>query len=344
MGCSLLCDELFPQLSCICAAAMGALFAWGTSQHESTFEPDAFLFIIVPPVVLYSGLTFNWNSSKRTWALTLFMAWFGTSITTAWVTLGIIHTLPWPHAAWLAAICSPTDTVSTYTMTKRADIILRKTLQHESLLNDAIGFLFTHLFSHAVNLTGIAVLMLSIIGSAAVGVLTARVHSYRVHGAVSTLIIIFMLYSFVEWANGSGILALFLFGICARQWRTHRMEDLTTTLRVVIDLLEKYVYVSMGTILHRIEPGHVGIAALILVALYASRIIHVGVGGLCTRNITLEEGIFLIGCNVRGAFTIALASLSGNETFQSVAILIVIWTHLLGLVTVGPIGTLLDIL
>lgn len=340
MGLSLLCDHYLPSLSCIFAAALGAFL-----QHGSTFEPEAFLFIIVPPVVLQSGLAFTWTRKRS--ELTIFMAWVGTAITTAWTTLGLLSYLPWPMCAWLAAVCSPTDTVSTGVLTRRADPTLRRTLQHESLLNDAVGFLFTHLFARADGLepAAIAVLVLSVIGSATVGVVAARLHtSFTSHGAVGTLITVLFLFSVVEWAQGSGILALFLFGVCTRQWRTHDMEALATTLEVVVDVLEKYVYVTMGTFLHTIQPGHVGIAGVVLVALYASRICHVALGGCILRAVTLEEGIFLIGCNVRGAFTIALASLSGMQTFQSVAILIVIWTHVLGLITVGPIGTLLDII
>ena len=347
MGISLLCEIYMPSVSCVFAAALGACYAWMTSLHTTTFHPDAFMFIIVPPVVLHSGLTFTWEASKRTWSLTLFMAWVGTATTTAWVTLGLVPAMVWYKAAWLAAVCSPTDTVSTNILTRKADVHLQKTLQHESLLNDAVGYLFTHLFSHATGLepTIIAILLLSIVGSAALGIITARLHtSYTSHNAVSTLVVVLLLYSAVEWARGSGILALFLFGVCVRQWKTHDMEALHTTLEVVIDVLEKYVYVTMGTALLQVQPGHVGIAGLVLASLYAARIFHVGVGGFLTRSITLEQGIFLIGCNVRGAFTIALASLSQQPLFLSVAILIVIWTHILGLITVGPMGTLLDII
>lgn len=343
MGVSLLCDAFLPSLSCIFAASLGALITWWIPY--TTFEPDAFLYIIVPPVVLQSGLRYKWDRKRS--ELTMFMAWFGTAICTAWTTLGLVSQLAWPTCAWLAAVCSSTDTVSTNVLTRRADSSLRKTLQHESLLNDAVGFLFTHLFAHADGLeaSSIAVLLLSIIGSATVGIIAARLHTlYTGHGAVSTLVCVLFLYSAVEWAQGSGILSLFLFGICTRQWRQHDMEQLTTTLEVVVDVLEKYVYVTMGSTLHRIESGHVGLALIVLASIYASRIFHVGLGGCITRAITLEEGIFLIGCNVRGAFTIALASLSGNKLFQSVAILVVIWTHLLALITVGPIGTILDII
>lgn len=343
MGMSLLCDHFFPSLSCIFAAGLGALLIPSTE----TFQPDAFLYIIVPPVVLQSGLSYKW--SRRRSKLTLFMAWAGTTITTAWTTFGLftMRYTGLSTAAALAAVCSPTDTVSTGVLTRRADPDLRRALQHESLLNDAVGFLFTHLFAHADGLeaSSIAVLVLTIIGSAAVGLFTSHIHiTYTEHGAVSTLVCVLFLYSIVEWAHGSGILALFLFGIYTRQWREHDMEALTTTLDVIVDVLEKYVYVTMGTTLRHIEPGHVGVAAVVLASLYTSRIFHVTLGGCLIRGITLEEGIFLIGCNVRGAFTIALASLSGIPMFQSVAILIVIWTHVLGLITIGPIGTILDII
>lgn len=343
MGMSILCDQVFPSLSCIFAAALGAL---GNLFHPyDTFEPDAFFFIIVPPVVLQSGLCYKWVRKRS--EMTLFMAWVGTSVTTAWTTLGLLPYIPWPACAALAAVCSPTDTVSTTVLTRHADESLRKTLQHESLLNDAVGFLFTHLFARADGLeaSAIAVLVLSIIGSATVGVFTARVHTlYTNHGAVSTLVAVLFLYSAVEWAQGSGILALFLFGVCVRRWRTHDMHDLMITLEVIVDVLEKYVYVTMGSILHTIEPGHVGMAAIILASIYASRAFHIGIGALITRAVSLEESIFLVGCNVRGAFTIALASISGVPYFQSIAILIVIWTHALALMTVGPIGNILDII
>ena len=341
MGLSLLCDHFFPSLSCIFAAALGALYAWSTSLHASSFHPDSFMFIIVPPVVLQSGLNFSWEGYPN---MTMWMAWLGTATTTAWITLGLVGHMTLHRAAWIAAICSPTDTVSTGVLTRHADVHLRKTLQHESLLNDAIGYLFTHLFSHAtLDTTMAAMLILTVFGSAAIGVATARLHtSFTSHSAVSTLIVVLLLYSMVEWASGSGILALFLFGVCVRQWKKHDMRDLHTTLEVSVDVLEKYVYVTMGTALLQVSPGHVGIAGLVLTSLYASRIFHVGLGSVCTREINLEQGIFLIGCNARGAFTIALASLSKDDTFVSVAILIVIWTHVLGLITVGPIGTLLD--
>ena len=50
-----------------------------------TFEPESFMYMLLPPIVLHSGLMFDIRSSKRTLSLSLCYAWVGTLTTALWV-------------------------------------------------------------------------------------------------------------------------------------------------------------------------------------------------------------------------------------------------------------------
>ena len=113
------------------------------------FAPEIFLYLMLPPILLNSALSFKMTSLKKNWLSSLMHASFGTLFALVWIAIGIyIWTygtsveMNFTSALLFASILAPTDTVATMSMTRSietSDKYILEVLENESVLNDALS-------------------------------------------------------------------------------------------------------------------------------------------------------------------------------------------------------------
>ena len=310
--------------------ACGALATWATNtiagpdNDPLQFKPEQFMYVLLPPIVLNSGLSFKWRESQGTFGTSLVLAWFGTVGTALWISLGlwgVENVEPWIVAFWIGSILSPTDPVGTLAQMKQlGDHPIRLVLEHESLLNDAVAVMLVHTSERAWNLqvtmtksetmeviavtVGMTCLA-SLIGAAMAWFMTARLHENAVFCLVSGMFV----FALCETIGASGIIGLFVYGAVFNHRVTH--PETQTVVKFLADFSETYVYITMGgvVVMTSFEYASMGVTAI--VACYVGRIINVfffsGVVRIGGVRWNLKQTIFMSVCGMRGAVSLALA-------------------------------------
>lgn len=307
--------------------ALGAiackLFQLTAAANAIQFKPEQFMYLLLPPIVLCSGLKFKWNRAIKTIGTSMVFAWLGTIGTAGWVGVGLwsySNLEPWIVAFWIGSILSPTDPVGTLDIMKnlQGNEEIRLVLEHESLLNDAVAVMLVHMSRHAweaqktitkiesMEIFGMALGLACI--SCFIGCLGAWLVQKHQEAALVTVVGMF-LFSVSEFLGASGIISLFVFGACLSAFGLR--EDIYKTIEYIADLSEMYVYVTMGSVITMIEWKYSWIGVNVIIACIVGRIINVFILGYLVRiggvTWSMFQLIFMSTCGMRGAVSLALA-------------------------------------
>lgn len=309
--------------------ALGGFVCWvvntiaGPDHDPLTFEPEQFMYILLPPIVLFSGLQFKWEDSHNTIGTSMTFAWLGTVGTAAWVALGIwtnTNVEPWIVCFWIGSILSPTDPVGTLDLMKYVEghDDVRLVLEHESLLNDAVAVMLVHTSQRAWTLQRqitksesmeiIAVALGLAMVSFCVGAFSGWVVSKK---QTPPLVIVcgMFIFSLCETLGASGIISLFVYGAVLSAIGVDNKTF--ETIRYISELSESYVYVTMGGVLTMVDLHYVYIGYTVLLACVVGRIINIFLFGYIVQiggvKWKCKELIFMSSCGMRGAVSLALA-------------------------------------
>lgn len=310
--------------------ACGAVVTWvtntiaGPNNDPLQFKPEQFMYVLLPPIVLNSGLTFDWRKSQGTFGTSMILAWFGTVGTALWIALGlwtIEDVEPWIVAFWIGSILSPTDPVGTLAQMKQlGESPIRLVLEHESLLNDAVAVMLVHTsertweqqasMTKTETMEVIAVTLGLTCLASLIGVIMAMFMTTKLHeNAVFCLVTGMFVFALCETIGASGIIGLFVYGAVFNYRVEH--QETKTVVQCIADFSETYVYITMGGVVVQtsFEFSSMGVTAII--AAYVGRIINVfffsGVARIGGVKWDLKQTIFMSVCGMRGAVSLALA-------------------------------------
>ena len=154
--------------------------------HAPTFnlDPQLTLALFVAPALLDAAFDTSLRDLKRYWIPVMTLVFVAVGLTTAavaWLVHYLVPDMPWAACIAIGAIVAPPDAVAASAVMRRLNIPHRVLviLEGESLLNDATALLVYRLAVTATmgatfTGTGVAILSLAMIGSAAVGFLLAH--------------------------------------------------------------------------------------------------------------------------------------------------------------------------
>lgn len=345
--------------------AMGAIVCWavntlaGEDDTPLQFEPEQFMYILLPPIVLCSGLKFTYADARQTLSTSVVFAWLATIGSALWVAVGLWSTdmiEAWIVAFWLGSIVSPTDPVGTLDQMKAIGTHpIRMVLEHESLLNDAVAIMLVHTSSRAwhmsrtmTDIETMEVISMAL-GMTLLSFLFGFLFAYSIRRLLDPLLCIIVgacLFSLCEAIGASGIIALFVYGASIRVNDDH--EKILEICEYVSDLSETYVYVTIGGVVTQIDTSYalVGIAAAF--ACLIGRIINIFLFGYLMRigNIQwcLEELLLMSSCGMRGAVSLALA-ISAPAELKGMMVTATVTVVIVSMITTSiATHTLLDLL
>ena len=192
------------------------------------FDTEQFMYVLLPPIVLNSGLKFKWSEAQETIGTSLVLAWLGTMGTALWIALGLWSTVdiePWIVAFWIGSILSPTDPVGTLDQMSKLGqrLPIRFVLEHESLLNDAVAVMLVHTSHRAWRLnekmtkTETMEIIAVALGLTALAAFIGSIGAYILYKMdkikpLFVLTIGMFVFSICESIGASGIISLFVFG------------------------------------------------------------------------------------------------------------------------------------
>ena len=316
--------------------AMGAAVCWivNTAAGKDTplqFEPEQFMYILLPPIVLCSGLKFTYADARQTLSTSVVFAWLATIGSALWVAFGLWSTdivKAWIVAFWLGSIVSPTDPVGTLDQMKSlGNHPIRLVLEHESLLNDAVAIMLVHTSYRAWNLsiqmsnTETMEVISVALGMTLLSCLFGFLFAYSIRKILDPLLCIIVgvcLFSLCEAVGASGIIGLFVFGASIRICGENEdHEKILEICEYVSDLSETYVYVTIGGVVTQINTSYIPIGVATAFACVIGRIINIFLFGYLMRIINVywssEELLLMSSCGMRGAVSLALAISSPDE-------------------------------
>ena len=312
------------------AIIMGLAIGWGyaASLPLFIFEPDLFLFLLLPPIIFESGLTFRKETLTTTWKSSIMFAGPGTilsALAIAWGAMALqdlglsgMPVMSFVEAFAFGAILSPTDPVATLSvMRSQKDRIsphVRHVVENESLMNDAVAVVLVHLAGHLkkMNSTTIAYVIfmffLSTVGSGIWGTFVGMI--VRILNKPSPTILMLLalfVYAVAESVSASGIVSLFIYGVVIAK----DAPFMITHAQTLSELGELYIYIVMGCMIYKIETRYWAFAFGMVFACIVARVAHVFFLGLTLRAVgrpwKLSELLFLSMCGIRGAIALALA-------------------------------------
>ncbi len=310
---------------------LGGLACWlvntiaGPDSDPLQFKPEQFMFVLLPPIVLNSGLKFKWNEANGTIGTSILLAWLGTIGSALWIALGLwakSNVEPWIVAFWIGSILSPTDPVGTLDQMKslRDNIPVRLVLEHESLLNDAVAVILVHTSHRAWNLSQtltktetmeiVAVAMGLTVLSIITGATSARICIWLNRtDPIFILVVGMFVFSFCEGITASGIIALFVFGATLTHYST--AIEAAKTVEYISDFSETYVYITMGGVITQTSFDYINFGITAICAAFVGRVLNVflfsklaKIGGV---SWSYDEILFMSVCGMRGAVSLALA-------------------------------------
>ncbi len=319
---------------------LGAVVCWcinkivGENNDPLSFNSSRFMYILLPPIVLFSGLRFDYMEASDTIGTSAILAWLGTIGSALWVSLAM-----WPYvdhwilAFWIGSVLGPTDVALTLDQLKSVGKIpMCLVLEHESILNDATALMMVHMCERvwysldSITKTESMEIVTASIGMTVIASVVGVVGGWSLcrSGQCSAQIVIVLgifLFAFGEQINGSGVITLFVFGASIRKFSSEESrESVMRLVRDISELSEVYMYVTVGGILSRVELGYVVPGLCAILACTVGRIMNVfffgnmiKIGGI---HWSLEELMVMSTCGIRGAVSLALAATTPVE-FQS---------------------------
>jgi monovalent cation/hydrogen antiporter len=335
---------------------LGATVTWGVNtiagpdSDPLQFEPEQFMYILLPPIVLNSGLKFNLVEAQGTIGTSMVLAWFGTVGTALWVALGLwtqSKVEPWIIAFWIGSILSPTDPVGTLDqMAKLKEVYpIRLVLEHESLLNDAVAVMLVHTaqrtweldknMSKVETMEVIAVALGLTVAACLIGGITSLTlcHINRTD-PIFVLVVGMLIFSICESIGASGIIGLFTYGAVLAHKAT-TLEHTKRTVQYLADFSEIYVYITMGGVVTQSSFTYWGHGFDAILATFVGRVVNVlfftilaRIGGV---RWNIPETIFMSVCGMRGAVSLALA-ISAPVEFRTMFVTITVMEVLFSMV------------
>ena len=289
------------------------------------FDTEQFMYVLLPPIVLNSGLKFKWAEAQKTIGTSLVLAWLGTVGTALWIALGLWSTTdvkPWIIAFWIGSILSPTDPVGTLDQMAKLNrqLPIKLVLEHESLLNDAVAVMLVHtahrtwkLNENMTKIETIEVIGFAL-GLTVLAALIGALHAFLLFKIekikpLFVLTVGMFVFSACEVIEASGIIALFVFGAVISVYGEY--PETSRIIQNIADFSETYVYISMGGVVVESSLIYWKEGLAVILATLTGRIMNVHaftvlcrVGGV---RWNLEETIFMSICGMRGAVSLALA-------------------------------------
>lgn len=337
----------------VVAVVLGMIVAFwsGSSGAPFVFAPELFLYLMLPVILLNSSLRFRPESLKRTWLSSMMFAWVGTLLSIGLIAWGILtwtsffdmH-MSFIDALLIASLLAPTDTVATLMLSRTLDdTFIADVMENEAVMNDAISVVLVRLFATMsvnhqqlnrwvpVRAVGISLIFMFL--SCLVGVICAYVvRRIDIQSASIHFIVSLIVYAFCEFVGISGIVGLFTYGSLVRP-----PDIVITTVENVSEIIEAYVYLTIGLALHTYHTSLLAVSCLILLTCVVSRVLVVfGLGGclrLCGREQwTLSTLLYFSMCGIRGAISFAMCMGLRSEWhgfIQSTAFVVIVSTILI---------------
>ena len=334
------------------AVVLGMIVAtWsGSDAAPFVFAPELFLYLLLPVILLSSSLRFRPESLRRTWLSSMMFAWVGTMMSIMLIAWGILVwasmfavTITFVDSLLIASLLAPTDTVATLMLSKTLDdTFIAEVMENEAVLNDAISVVLVRLFATMsvnhqqlnrwvpVRAVGTSLLFMCL--SAVVGVGSAKVvRRLRVETASVHFIVALIVYAACEYVGISGIVGLFSYGSMVRP-----PDIVKTTVGSVSEIVEAYVYLTIGLALNTYDTSMMAMSFLILLSCIVSRVLVVFSLGYCLRccgrkHWTTPTLLYFSMCGIRGAISFAMCMGLRSEWrafIQSTAFIVIVTTIL----------------
>lgn len=336
--------------SSVVAVTLGMIVAvWsGSTDTPFMFAPDLFLYLMLPIILLNSSFKFRPESLRRTWLSSMMFAWIGTLLTIMLIAWGILTwtsmfnmKMTFVDSLLIASLLAPTDTVATLMLSKSLDDpFIAEVMENEAVLNDAISVVLVRLFANMsgqhqqlnrwVPLRAVGTSMLFMCLSALVGYLSARVvRRLRLEKPSINFIVALIVYACCEFIGISGIVGLFTYGSLVEP-----PKIVSETIGNVSDIIEAYVYLTLGLAVHTYSTEYIAPSFLILVSCIASRVLVVFALGGCLRccgreQWTVPSLLFFSMCGIRGAISFAMCMglmSEWRDFIQSTAFVVIVST------------------
>jgi monovalent cation/hydrogen antiporter len=219
----------YPALLALAGAALALL----PNTPSVTLDPELALTLFVAPVLLDAAFDSSPRDLKHNWRPVAGLALIAVGLTViavAWVARFMEPALPWAAAIALGAIVAPPDAAAATAVLKQLRLPHRLLviLEGESLFNDASALLIYRMAVASAGAgalsgwDGVGMLLLSSLGSVALGVVLARLLSRVLEHLedVATAVIVQFVSTFGIWLLAerlhlSGIISVVVFGITA---------------------------------------------------------------------------------------------------------------------------------
>lgn len=337
----------------VVAVLLGMLVAFwsGSGGAPFVFAPELFLYLLLPVILLNSSLRFRPESLRRTWLSSMVFAWMGTLMSIVLIAWGIL-TWTWlfdvhmtfVDALLIASLLAPTDTVATLMLSRTLeDTFIADVMENEAVMNDAISVVLVRLFATMsvnhqqlnrwvpVRAVGISVAFTCL--SCLVGFVCAHVvRRMSIASAPIHFIVSLIVYALCEFVGISGIVGLFTYGSLVRP-----PDIVITTVENVSEIVEAYVYLTIGLALHTYHTSLLTVSCLILLTCVASRVLVVFSLGGCLRccgreQWTVSTLLYFSMCGIRGAISFAMCMGLRSEWrgfIQSTAFVVIVATILI---------------
>lgn len=326
---------------------MSISFLWKTASASAfDFTPEIFLYLLLPPMLLFSSFSFEFNSLKKNWVASLTFASLGTLFSMTWIACGI---LVWTRyqsiemsvarAFLFASVLAPTDTVATMSMTRSLQIrdkYLFEVLENESIMNDALSVVLVRLFKFMDDSeqsidrwTPLAIVFWSLLTtslSISGGIVVARaINRANTDSLTIHYLCALMVYGLCEIVGLSGILGLFTYGAALNPPKTFR-ESVSSFSTII----EAYVYLTLGLALHTYNWANFQTSVLVFVSCIVGRVLTTFVFGTCfsvrDSRWSRKSMLFFSMCGVRGAISYALSMSLQNEFIRSTTFVVIVCT------------------
>ena len=301
------------------------------------FGPEIFFYLMLPPIILRSGLEFEWEAIKPVWRTTLLFSFFGTVFSALFIFVGcsLYTDLNFHQCSHIGSVLSSTDPVSTMAALKNSNLpqMISNALEGEALTNDAVAAMLTHATNK--NSMSTSTTLLDII----VGILTSlsigAVGGFMFGGFDNTITILGMatsLYACCELLDASGILCIFIFAITSR-WR-NQPKALRTFVDIIADLADIYCMFAVGTEIIHLDISSFQTSITIFISSVASRIIFVnGLGFAAGEGWKFYDLMFMGFSGARGALSYALARSNGSNIGHIVLCVVLLSTITTNIIT-----------
>ena len=317
------------------------------------FASELFLYLLLPPMLLNSALSFHIKTLRTNWVGSLSHACLGTTFALFWIAWG---NLVWTYGTsvqmsvveslMFAAVLAPTDTVATMAMTRSLESCslegkyLLQVLENESIMNDALSVVFVRLFQTMV-LADRAVdrwlpfevigwSIFSAIAAVSVGFLLAKLMiKFNVVTLTSHYMMSLFVYAICECAGISGILSIFAYGSISKP-----PQAFVESVSSLSSIIEAYVYLMLGLAVHTYDTSMFGLSLLIFMSCVVGRILAVFCLGGCLRlsgrhQWNVRSMLLFSMCGVRGAISYALCQTLDSDFMKSTTFVVIMGTILI---------------